>query len=87
MSSSSSLSLLTTRRFGYLLLSQTLGIFADNFAKSAIAVLLLFGAGGGSVAADIATALFIPWSSLRLRCAERALGHATDENSWSVSDK
>ena len=53
------LSLLTTKRFGYLFLSQTLGIFADNFAKSAIAVLLLFGAGRGSVAADVATALFI----------------------------
>jgi len=59
MSSSSTLSLLTTRRFGTLFLSQTLGIFADNFAKSAIAVLLLFGAGGDSIAADIATALFI----------------------------
>jgi MFS family permease len=59
MSKATGLSLLTTKRFGYLFLSQTLGIFADNFAKSAIAVLLLFGGGGGSVAADVATALFI----------------------------
>src|SRR5712671_6222034 len=59
MTKATGLSLLTTKRFGYLFLSQTLGIFADNFAKSAIAVLLLFGAGSGSVAADVATALFI----------------------------
>ena len=59
MNPATGLSLLTTKRFGYLFLSQTLGIFADNFAKSAIAVLLLFGAGAGSVAADVATALFI----------------------------
>src|ERR1700761_1224034 len=59
MNPATGLSLLITKRFGYLFLSQTLGIFADNFAKSAIAVLLLFGAGGGSVAANIATALFI----------------------------
>jgi acyl-[acyl-carrier-protein]-phospholipid O-acyltransferase/long-chain-fatty-acid--[acyl-carrier-protein] ligase len=59
MTQSTGLSLLTSRRFGYLFASQTLGIFADNFAKSAIAVLLLFGAGGDSAATAIATALFI----------------------------
>jgi acyl-[acyl-carrier-protein]-phospholipid O-acyltransferase/long-chain-fatty-acid--[acyl-carrier-protein] ligase len=52
------MTLLGSRRFGALFASQTLGIFADNFAKSAIAVLLLFG-GGSSVSIAIATALFI----------------------------
>lgn len=59
MSPPSGISLLATRRFGFLFLSQTLGILADNFAKSAIAVLLLFGVEGGSAATAIATALFI----------------------------
>jgi acyl-[acyl-carrier-protein]-phospholipid O-acyltransferase/long-chain-fatty-acid--[acyl-carrier-protein] ligase len=48
-----------TRRFGFLCLAQFLGIFSDNVAKSAIAVLLLFGAGADGVAAAVATALFI----------------------------
>src|SRR5215469_822538 len=54
-----SLSLLTSRRFGYLFLSQFLGVFADNLSKTAIAVLLEFGGGGGAVVTTIATALFI----------------------------
>ncbi len=58
MSLVSGLSLVGTRRFGTLFLSQTLGIFADNFAKSAIGVLLLFG-GGSATATAVATALFI----------------------------
>jgi acyl-[acyl-carrier-protein]-phospholipid O-acyltransferase/long-chain-fatty-acid--[acyl-carrier-protein] ligase len=59
MSAGTGFSLLTTRRFGFLCLAQFLGVFSDNFAKSAIAVLLLFGGGGDSVAAAVATALFI----------------------------
>jgi acyl-[acyl-carrier-protein]-phospholipid O-acyltransferase/long-chain-fatty-acid--[acyl-carrier-protein] ligase len=78
MSTSSGVSLLATRRFGALFLSQTLGVFADNFAKSAIAVLLLFG-GGSSVATAVATALFILpyafYAPLAGRLADRFAKH------------
>ena len=78
MSPATNLSLLTTKRFGYLFLSQTLGIFADNFAKSAIAVMLAFG-GGDSIMTAVATALFILpyafYAPLAGRLADRFAKH------------
>ncbi len=56
---SSGLRLIASRRYGPLFLSQLLGVLADNIAKSAIAVLMIFGAGGTPAMAALATALFV----------------------------